>query len=131
MTGVQLRTFGDRPLEGPLELGQRVTFKATLTRTSLARELAGPWRKAWRRHGRLAMAGIIVGRRTLSDGVLELGYDEPTVYHPERHFTAYLVAYDLNRKPVHVLPEDLYPPPVTVTREQLEQSPATLPGVHA
>lgn len=52
--------------------------------------------------------GIIVGKRTLTDGHFSYGYsDEPGDYRPTRHFTAYLVAYDLRRKPVFVLPEHI------------------------
>jgi len=56
--------------------------------------------------------GIIVGKRTLSEGQTHwIGSDEGTAYIPKKHFTAYVIAYDLRRKPVHVLPEHIEPLP--------------------
>ena len=60
--------------------------------------------------------GMIVGKRTLSDGHTEDGfkydgpdnYDyEPPVYVADRYFAAYLVAVNLYHKPVLVLEEDI------------------------
>lgn len=51
--------------------------------------------------------GIVVGKRTLSNGNTSYAYDDGTTYTPKEHFTAYLVAYGLRRKPVFVLPEHL------------------------
>lgn len=52
--------------------------------------------------------GVVVGVRTLSNGRNEYqGYDEPILYCPEDRFVAYLVAYDLHRKPVYVLRDNL------------------------
>jgi len=52
--------------------------------------------------------GIIIGKRTLADGVNQYnGYDEPIVFLPKERFTAYLIAFDLTRKPVYVRPEHI------------------------
>jgi len=54
--------------------------------------------------------GIIIGKRTLVNGNNQYnGYDEPIIFIPKERFTAYLVAFDLRRKPVHVLPEHITP----------------------
>lgn len=54
--------------------------------------------------------GIIIGKRTLANGVNHYnGDDEPITFIPKERFTAYLVAYDLHRKPVYVRPEHLTP----------------------
>lgn len=52
--------------------------------------------------------GIVIGIRTLSNGTNHYhGDDEPITYRATERFTAYLVAYDMRRKPVLVLPEHL------------------------
>lgn len=52
--------------------------------------------------------GVIVGVRTLVNGYATWQYsDEPIIFYPEEHFTAYLVAFDLRRKPVYLLPDDV------------------------
>lgn len=91
----------------PLQLGTRVTFTHTLKRTA-PRSGLRVWdaRTYWLVDtARGPVPGIVVGVRTLSDGTADRGWDEPTVYTPTRHFTAYLIAFDLRRKPVLVLPE--------------------------
>lgn len=101
----------------PLPLGTRVLFSHPLTRRYLP---GSPARKVWepplyaedanRKH-----QGVVVGVRTLSDGRTHWnGEDEPISYTPDEHFTAYLIAYDLHRKPVHVRPEHVHPELTTV-----------------
>jgi hypothetical protein len=51
--------------------------------------------------------GLIVGVRTLSNGVIEWNYEEPIQFYPDLYFTAYLISYDLRRKPVYLLPDDV------------------------
>jgi hypothetical protein len=86
------------------KLGARVKFTRPLHRT---RPLANLRRKVWEpdpwKNG--TYAGIVVGVRTLSDGMTE-GWEENT-YRPERHYRAVLIATDLHRKPVLVLPENV------------------------
>lgn len=54
--------------------------------------------------------GIVIGVRTLANGEVDYGWeDNPTVFYAKEHFTAYLVAYDVHRKPVYVLPEHCTP----------------------
>jgi hypothetical protein len=65
------------------------------------------WRKTqWGKRGDLRH-GLVVGVRTLSNGVIEWNYEEPIQFFPDLHFTAYLVAFDLRRKPVYLLPDDV------------------------
>lgn len=70
--------------------------------------------KTWKKNPYLRRTertlGVIVGSRTLANGYASWPYsDEPIVFYPEHHFTAYLVAWDLHRRPVYLLPEDLTP----------------------
>ena len=48
--------------------------------------------------------GIVVGHRYVQEGIV--GY-WLTPFIPEKYIECYLVAYDLHRNPVHVLPEDM------------------------
>lgn len=94
-------------------LGQQVKFAETLKRRMTYDKQA-----IGKAHGRrwdsgtqwapVERIGVVVGRRTLSNGYVNQGYyDEPTTYHGVHTFTAYLVAFDLRRKPVLVLPEHI------------------------
>ena len=50
---------------------------------------------------------MVIGKRTLSEGRCSWAEGEGVTYHPMRHFQAWLVVYDMNRKPVFVLDEDI------------------------
>ena len=52
------------------------------------------------------LSGIIIGHRYVQEGIVGHGPDYNT-FVPENYIECYLVAYDLHRKPVHVLPEDM------------------------
>lgn len=95
------------------QLGQRVTYtKHILRRDSRPGDFTGP-NRLWSSElypgtETNGGEGIIIGKRTLSNGNAHwIGYDGPTAYKPTQHFTAYLIAHDLHRKPVHVLPEHI------------------------
>lgn len=52
--------------------------------------------------------GILIGKRTLVNGERDfLGYDEGVAFRRGESFSAWLVAYDMQRNPVYVLPEHL------------------------
>lgn len=51
--------------------------------------------------------GVLVGVRQLKDGYTTGGYDELLVFKPKKYYTAYLVAFDMRRRPVFVLPEHI------------------------
>jgi hypothetical protein len=50
--------------------------------------------------------GIVIGHRYVQEGIVDRGPDY-SAFIPEKYIESYLVAYDLHRKPVHVLPEDM------------------------
>ena len=91
-----------------LELGAKVHFDHS---SILRREhLAGSMRRwAPTQWGKDQHTGIIVGWRTLANGKVTYGndWDGGDEFRPTEHFKAYLVAYDMRRKHVYVLPEDL------------------------
>lgn len=64
--------------------------------------------------------GIVVGVRTLANGRAEYEHEAGMIWDPvtAERFRAYLVAYDLRRKPVFVLPEHMALPPVKGGGEQ-------------
>lgn len=111
-------------------LGERITFTHSLHRRSGWGEHFGTrpgHRKAWEPRPaswliRQAenLHGIVVGIRTLSNGHVTYGdwEDGGHVYHADKDgsFTAYLVAYDVRRKPVYVLPEHCTPELSAVSR---------------
>lgn len=70
-----------------------------------------PFRKKWLKTEWVKRGnhryGVLVGIRTLSDGTIDWSFDEPVTFYPETYFTAYLVAFDLRRKPVFLLPDDV------------------------
>jgi hypothetical protein len=93
-------------------LGQRVRFAEHIKRTAKDwQDHASPdryWTGESYPGARYSGGeGIIIGKRTLSDGdVMNLGEDG-NVYCPTRHFTAYLIVTGLRSVPVHVLPEHI------------------------
>lgn len=52
------------------------------------------------------LSGIVIGHRYVQEGIVGRGPDY-NAFIPEKYIECYLVAYDLRRKPVHVLPEDI------------------------
>ena len=51
--------------------------------------------------------GVIVGRRTVQNNWVEHDYEYGSSAVPTKYISAYLVAYDLNKNPVHVLPKHM------------------------
>jgi len=99
-------------------LAQRVTFTHTLRRDTGKWNGAG-WEKVWRRYradGRWAngdiirQAGIVVGIRTLSNGMANYnGPDEQATYTHTENVPAVLIATHLRRRPVLVPPDAVAP----------------------
>ena len=90
-------------------LGDAVWFTSTLHRVEerrLHNKVRGRFWKVWQPVDHELRHGIVVGKRTLANGWLDGGYGEPTVFVPEEHLTAWLVAYHLRRKPVLTLLDD-------------------------
>jgi hypothetical protein len=98
----------------PVKLGERVHFdysdilrRQSVTPYDIKQPMRKEWRKTqWGKRGDLRH-GLIIGVRTLSNGTITWFSDEPIVFHPEMYFTAYLIAYDLRRNPVYLLPDDV------------------------
>lgn len=87
----------------PFALGTPVLFSHILRRDTSAYPL-----RVWRSVALVAeQQGIIVGKRTLMD--LNVPWEYEAGYVPQlesaQRFPAYLIAYDLYRRPVKVLPE--------------------------
>jgi hypothetical protein len=93
-------------------LGQRVRFAEHIKRTAKAwHDTTKPDRywtgESWPGARNAGGEGIVIGKRTLSDGnVVYLG-EEGNAYEQTRHFTAYLIVTSLHSAPVHVLPEHI------------------------
>lgn len=52
--------------------------------------------------------GVIVGQRTVQNNWVDwIGYDGGSCAVPTKYISAYLVAYDLRKNPVYVLPEHM------------------------
>lgn len=102
------------PAPAGVRLGERVHFdhsdilrRQSVTPYDTKQPMRKEWRKSqWGKRGDVRH-GLIVGVRTLSNGTITWFSDEPIVFHPEMYFTAYLVAYDLRRNPVYLLPDDV------------------------
>jgi len=103
------------PIPAGVRLGERVHFDySDILRRKEVRGAAfanvpvrKEWGKTeWGKRGDVRH-GLIVGVRTLSNGVIEWNYEEPIQFFPDLYFTAYLVAFDLRRKPVYLLPDDV------------------------
>lgn len=94
-----------------LEFGQKVYITHRLRRRS--KTLDG--RKFWvpvTDFGQLEdidpceREGIIIGKRTLADGK-RVWEDYNYTFLPERHFLAYVVAWNMHRNPAYVLPQHI------------------------
>lgn len=95
-----------------IALGTRVKFTTPLRRAYEHRmdgDRGSNW-KVWKPALSYSgpLAGIVIGVRTLSDGLVFYGsYDEPTSFHPKESFKAALIVTDLKRKPIFVRFDDL------------------------
>jgi hypothetical protein len=99
-------------------LGQAVTFTRHLVRRTAGSQYGHPdgWVKRWETTTPAGVTpaeprhGVVVGVRTLVDGTnVNHGYEGGIVFRPVRYYSAYLVAFDLRRRPVYVLPDHLTP----------------------
>lgn len=104
-------------MEAKIKLGDQITFTHTLERRTkesgdhitnykVYRSYEDvPFRKGWKTKAGEPCTGIIVGQRTLQVGevsgaMAESSYERALII--KETIPAYLVAYDLNRKPVLV-----------------------------
>lgn len=108
-------------MSGEFTLGQRVKFTRPMKRRNIPTRTVGvdgtvggaPYRhnlsinKEWQGNEFAPeREGIIVGKRTLSNGYAQ--WEEyGTEYTAAEHFTAWMIVTDLRSAPVHVLPEHI------------------------
>lgn len=99
----------NKPDTSKFFLGQWVEFAFKLRRVSSYGSDYRGWRKEWvREKFDVNAQGIVMGIRHLSNGKNEWVQDDaPLSYTHTDYLVAILVSYDLKRKPVLVLPEDL------------------------
>lgn len=109
------------PTAVEFELGQRVAYSEHIRRRDTGpgefdfdkpnriwSTNGGPFSgTGWEEHRWPGGEGVIVGKRTLSNGRASWQEEGYTQYTIKETFIAYLIAYDLRRKPVHVLPEHI------------------------
>ena len=50
---------------------------------------------------------VIVGKRVIQNNWVDYEFDEAALAVPTKYITAYLVAYDMRKNPVYVLPEHM------------------------
>ena len=101
------------------KLGDRVTVAAVLRRRFEfdwdGDEHPGvpfsdrPYRKVWKRIHPKRQHGVVVGKRTLSDGTSNGNVETWRRYTETRRYSAYVVAFNLSARHEYVLPEDLAP----------------------
>jgi len=104
-----------------LQLGTRVRYKRTITRKNKYSADNLKYDKEWvptsewelQCFGKIAQPwpayfgeGIITGKRTLANGNVNY-FDTGANFIAREGFEAYIVTFDLRRKSVYVLPEDL------------------------
>lgn len=106
------------------EFGQRVVFSHPLVRRSVypakkvtvwvdwkvsgPREETRHINKEWQRNQWAGeKAGMVIGKRTISDGYAEYDNEYGTSYSRAVNYVAYLVVADMKSKPVLVLPGDI------------------------
>jgi hypothetical protein len=74
-----------------------------------------------------SVEGIVVGRRTLSNGRTSWNGDDPTSYEATESIPAYLVAWHVDHDLIRVRPEDLevlaLPPELVVVDDDHEPDP--------
>lgn len=101
-----------------LQLGDRVLFFSNLER--VVEKVKNPpvsiylhhKEKVWKNtplspEWNKSLTGIVIGIRTLQNGGLHWEEEAGYLFSPKEYFQAYLVSYNLHRKPVFVLPEFL------------------------
>lgn len=96
-----------------IRLGSIVRFNYTLLRRSGSepdprRPSRRKYTRTWTPQLRAVREGVVVGVRSLANGEVEYLGEEGTVFSSTERFRAYLIAFDLYRKPVLVLPEHIW-----------------------
>ena len=86
-------------------LGDRVRVQRIIEPSKLWDHHARHTERKWVSKER-ELDGIVIGHRHVQEGIVDYcpGY---ITFIPKKYIECYLVTYDLHRKPVHVLPEDM------------------------
>jgi hypothetical protein len=87
------------------ELGDKVKVRKIIESRKLRNFETGNFEKKWISR-ECELEGIVIGRRCVREGSIYYGADY-IAFTPQKYIKCYLVAYDLHRNPVYVLPEDL------------------------
>lgn len=91
-----------------VQLGQKVRVRATLCREDSDEKLGFQRaRLVWKRRTPGTIDAVVVGVRTLSNGIVSYSFEDGVGYRAKEHFPALLVSFDLRRKPVFALPDDV------------------------
>ena len=85
------------------QLGQRVKYEFYMVRSGSRME--SHWHRRPVRYPKTIVEGIIVGKRTVSDGTIE-DCGDCNVYIPTKHYSFWLVAHNLSGYQ-HVAEDDL------------------------
>lgn len=95
---------------------QKVTFAFILKEAKETSTIAGREKTfhKWRKAKAATTEGVVIGKRTLRNGLLDYFPEEPPIYGAKESFPAYLVAFNMKENPVYVLPEDLRDPEAPV-----------------
>lgn len=94
-------------MSNDLKFGDVVFVPHMLKRTTAKRGGAN-WKEWMKITFPKNKTGILIGFRTLSDGLILYGsWDEPTSFHGKEFFRAALVALDAKTKPILVRLEDV------------------------
>lgn len=96
-------------------LGDKVLVTGGINRETVDRLYRSDICRAWVPYERPEIEAVVVGKRTLSNGHIEVhtedvglwGSAKISTWIPEDHFTAYLVVTDIRTKPIYVLPEQI------------------------
>lgn len=92
-------------------LGTKVRFHTFLKRSWIEAQRENSYgryqNKVWFPTDGPIHEGIVIGKRTLSNGLRDWGGGDNISYSPTEYLAAYLVVFDLRRAPVPVRPEDL------------------------
>lgn len=92
-----------------MKLGDKVHFTQRLSKVRLwkARHvMVTEWDTV-----RLEGEGVIMGIRTLAEGVTLHPFDGHGVFEPRRRFKAYMVVTNINQNPIYVPMDSVYPAP--------------------
>lgn len=81
-----------------MKFGQKITINHKLVRKETKKTREPIWEKKWVWVSIPATEGIIIGKRTLSNGTIDSNH----IYFPKEYFQVLLVAINMEENPVYV-----------------------------